>query len=92
MSFAFVQLLGARQRGNGCNARTDQARRTTCYHTIKRGTLSFKGHAGTNDVAFAGRISHTRQLRPGRYVLTITATNPAGQRSAPVSLSFTITT
>ncbi len=31
-----------------------------------------------------------KRLPPGRYTLIITATNAAGARSAPVSLSFTI--
>ncbi len=39
---------------------------------------------------FAGWISHTSKLKPGRYELTIIATNSTGQRSTPVSLSFTI--
>jgi hypothetical protein len=57
---------------------------------VTRGTLSFTGHSGTNDVVFAGRISRTNKLKPGRYEIIITATSSAGQRSAPVSLSFTI--
>jgi len=52
--------------------------------------LSFNGHPGTNRVAFQGRISSTKKLRPGRYTVAITATNSAGLRSAPRSLSFTI--
>jgi hypothetical protein len=41
-------------------------------------------------VAFQGRISPVEKLEPGRYTLVITATNSAGVRSAPKSLSFTI--
>jgi predicted phage tail protein len=41
-------------------------------------------------VIFAGRMSRTSKLKPGQYELTITATNSSGQRSTPVSLSFTI--
>lgn len=58
--------------------------------TVTAGTLTFTGHAGTNKVAFQGRVSPRRKLRPGRYTLVITATDPAGARSAPKSLSFTI--
>jgi hypothetical protein len=54
------------------------------------GTLTFAGHSGTNKVAFQGRISPKEKLKPGRYTLVITATNSAGMRSAPKSLSFTI--
>lgn len=56
----------------------------------KVGTLTFAGHSGTNKVAFQGRISPEEKLKPGRYTLVITATNSAGMRSAPKSLSFTI--
>ena len=58
--------------------------------TVTAGRLTFTGHSGTNKVAFQGRISPVKKLRPGRYTLVITATNSAGARSAPKSLSFTI--
>ena len=58
--------------------------------TAAAGTLTFAGHSGTNRVAFQGRISAAKKLKPGRYTLAITATNSAGLRSAPKSLSFTI--
>ena len=66
------------------------ARRKSCKFTTTAGTLSFGGHAGTNRVVFQGRVSASKKLKPGRYTLTITATNAAGQRSASQTLSFTI--
>ncbi|HEV7460052.1 MAG TPA: hypothetical protein VGN78_05925 [Solirubrobacteraceae bacterium] len=39
---------------------------------------------------FQGRITRRKKLKPGRYTLVITATNSAGQRSLPRSLTFTI--
>jgi hypothetical protein len=72
-------------------ARTNKNRRKrVCKRPVTRGTLSFSGHAGTNKVAFRGRISRSGKLRPGGYTLVITASNAAGQHSAPKSLSFTI--
>ena len=59
-------------------------------HTATAGTLTFTGHSGTDKVAFQGRISPGKKLKPGRYTLMITATNSAGMRSAPRSLGFTI--
>jgi FG-GAP repeat len=56
----------------------------------KVGKITFTGHSGTNKVAFQGRISAKKRLKPGRYTLAITAANSAGMRSAPKSLSFTI--
>jgi hypothetical protein len=90
VTFSFAQLPEVRQGGHSCLARThENVKRKSC-NAVMAGTLSFTGHSGTNKVIFAGGISHTNQLKPGRYQLTITATNPTGQRSAPVSLSFTI--
>jgi len=54
------------------------------------GTLIFAGHAGTNKVRFAGRISNAHKLKLGRYALQITATNAGHQRSSTRSLAFTI--
>jgi alpha-tubulin suppressor-like RCC1 family protein len=85
VSFSFIQILGGTSAAHGCLA----SRRKSC-DTLTRGSLSFVGRSGTNRVAFAGWISHTDKLKPGRYELAITATNSAGQRSASVSLSFTI--
>jgi hypothetical protein len=58
--------------------------------TVTAGKLTFAGHAGTNKVAFQGRVSAKKKLKPGRYTLVITAADSAGTRSAPKSLSFTI--
>jgi alpha-tubulin suppressor-like RCC1 family protein len=88
--FSFIQILRATPAARSCLASTrGKVQRTSC-HTLTRGTLSFTGHSGTNRVAFAGRISYTDKLKPGRYELVITATNSAGRRSTSVSLIFTI--
>jgi len=91
VSFAFTQRVGGREMSRKCVAQTKTNRRKhACKQTVTRGTLSFTGHAGTNRVSFQGRISHSLELRPGTYTLIITATNAAGQRSAPKQLTFTI--
>jgi hypothetical protein len=61
-----------------------------CTRTVTAGSLTFTGHSGTNTVAFQGHVSPVAKLKPGHYTLVITATNSAGVRSAPMSLSFTI--
>ena len=58
--------------------------------TATAGTLTLAGHSGTNRVAFQGRVSAAKKLKPGRYTLGITATNTAGLTSTPKLLSFTI--
>jgi hypothetical protein len=91
VTFSFTQLVGGREGAHGCFARTHaNAQRKGCSYAVTRGTLSFTGHDGTNSVRFTGRVSYTEKLKPGRYTLVITATNTAGQKSAPQKLSFTI--
>jgi hypothetical protein len=45
--------------------------------------------AGTNSVLFAGRLSRTRSLSPGRYQMTLVATDAAGNRSAATTAELT---
>jgi hypothetical protein len=54
-----------------------------------RATIVANG-IGANHIRFQGRLSRTRTLKPGRYALTISATNAAGQRGISGSLSFTV--
>ena len=91
MSFAFNKRIGGRRVKGKCAVPTKTNRHhRVCERTVQRGTLSFAGHAGPNTVIFQGRISRSKKLRPGRYMLVLTATNSAGARSAAKSLSFEI--
>jgi hypothetical protein len=91
VAFAFTQETTGRRVGRKCVAKTQEnATRKACRRTVAAGTLSFRGHSGMNRVVFQGRISRSNKLKPGRYTLVITATNTAGQTSAPQKLSFTI--
>ena len=101
-TFSSAQRAGERElclysAGSGAQGRppvvaqTDRNRhKNTCSRTVTAGALSFTGHIGTNKVVFQGRLSASRKLKPGRYTLIIAATNAAGQRSSPASLSFNI--
>ncbi len=91
VGFAFTQQLGGRQLKGRCVAPSKRNRgRRACRRTVTQGTLVFAAHAGTNRVSFQGRISKSRKLGPGGYVVAITAANAAGRRSSPVRLGFTI--
>jgi CSLREA domain-containing protein len=93
VGFAFTQRVGGRKVKGRCVAQTKTNRHQgACQRTVTRGRLSFSGHSGTNRVSFQGRISRTKKLKPGRYTLTITATNATGQRSSAKALRFTIVT
>jgi alpha-tubulin suppressor-like RCC1 family protein len=89
--FAFTKRITGRRARSRCVAATRANRRKPrCTLVVTRGTLSFHGHAGTNRVAFGGRISRATKLRPGYYTLVITATDSAGNRAKPHALTFTI--
>jgi hypothetical protein len=90
VSFSFTQFLGGPRVVHRCLAKIHKNVKGTICNTATAGMSSFTGHSGTNKMIFAGRMSHTSKLKPAQYQLTITATNPAGQRSTPVSLIFTI--
>jgi hypothetical protein len=53
------------------------------------GTLTRSGAKGANTIKFSGRIGK-RALRPGRYRAVLTAADAAGNRSAPVHVSFRV--
>ncbi len=57
---------------------------------VAAGTLRFNAHRGTNRIRFQGRLSRTKKLAPGRYMLRLTATNAAGRSTTSRPLTFTI--
>jgi hypothetical protein len=61
--------------------------RRSRYRTV--GALSRSAMSGPNVVRFSGRLGR-RALRPGRYRVRITATDAAGNRSAPRTARFRI--
>ncbi len=91
VTFSFAQRVSGREVGGKCVAQSENNRsKPTCGRTVTAGRLTFTGRSGTDEVAFQGLISPVKKLEPGRCTLVITATNSAGVRSAPKSLSFTI--
>ncbi len=61
-----------------------------CLRALGAGTLTLHGHSAVNKISFQGRLSRTKKLRPGRYKVTTVASDAAGARSKPLSLTFTI--
>jgi hypothetical protein len=55
-----------------------------------QGTLHFKAPKGRDTVFFAGRLSNTRRLHPGRYTLALSAVDAAGLHARSPSLRFSI--
>jgi hypothetical protein len=61
-----------------------------CARMVSVASMSLNASNGANEIVFVGRVSPTHTLRPGRYTVTITATNASGASSKPQSLRFTI--
>jgi uncharacterized repeat protein (TIGR01451 family) len=57
--------------------------------TKTRGTLTYNARAGKRKLTFDGRLSHSKQLKPGSYTVLIT-TKGDGLTSKQAKLSFTI--
>lgn len=85
----FEQLVSGRRSGKRC-VKATKANRTkrACHRIQKRGTLTATGRAGTNRIAFRGKLVG-RTLKPGRYRVQITATAD-GKSSKAVTMTFTI--
>jgi uncharacterized repeat protein (TIGR01451 family) len=90
-TLTFSQPKTGRQVGKRCKTLTRANRRKPkCAIPNVRGTVTINGRAGLNRVRFQGRLSRSTKLKPGRYTVTITATDSAGNRSAPKTTGFTI--
>lgn len=87
---AFSRRLAGRKVGHRCVAPDRaNARRRRCTLTTSAGALTLAGHEGVDRIAFDGRLSATRRLRPGAYSVTVRASNSSGA-SAAHSLSFQV--
>jgi hypothetical protein len=92
VQFAFAWLLPGRKAKDGkCVAQTKRNRsHKACTRTVPTGSLSFSAGAGPHQLFFQGRLTRTRKLKLGRYTLTITATNAAGQHATKTLKPFRI--
>ena len=85
--FAFTQPGKGRTAKRGCVAANDRNRnKPKC---APHEAMSFTGHPGLNSVRFAGRISRSKKLEPGKWTLVVSATTP-GLGSTSARLDFTI--
>jgi hypothetical protein len=87
----FQSLTPGRMLGHRCRPQSKKNRHgPRCNRLRTAGILSFGGRPGVNKVRFQGRLSRRKRLRPGRYVLVLSARNSAGQASNTSQLRFTI--
>ena len=91
VTLPFTQLTKGRRVHGKCAAQTKANRsKPSCQREVLQGTLRFTGHAGVNRVNFQGRLSRTKKLPLGQYLVEIIATNSSRETSNTVPLGFTI--
>lgn len=92
VSFTFTRPAAGRRVHGKCLAPTRRnLHRRFCSRAVTAGTVSFSANSGRNVVKFYGALSRRQTLRPGRYTLLISATDPlTGRTSATRRLSFKI--
>ncbi len=90
LRLAVQRRLPGKRSGKRCVKPTRKLRRArSCTRTPAVRTLTRKLKAGTNRIAFSGRIA-TRRLAPGRYRFVLRATDAAGNRSSARTVTFTV--
>jgi hypothetical protein len=83
-----VRTLGRRVGGRCVRAtRGNRSARPCIRYVVLAGSFAATGKAGANSLVFTGRL-RGRALRAGRYRLVVTATDAAGNRSAPRRVAF----
>jgi hypothetical protein len=88
--FTIERILPGRRVGRACVAQTAHNRkRRPCVRLAKPRRFAVGAIAGSNITRFTGRIGG-RALVPGRYRVTLVATDATGSRSAPKRLTFRV--
>jgi hypothetical protein len=88
IALTFERKLPGR-RSHGRCVKPRKGARSNCTRYVRvSGGLTAQAKAGTNSIAFSGRLSSKRLLAAGSYRLTLLAKDPAGNWSAPISASF----
>ena len=78
---SFEQKLPGRRAGGRC-VKPRKGTRSNCTRYVRiRTTMTINGKAGANTVSFRGKLSRSRKLAPGRYRVTLVATDATGKRS-----------
>jgi hypothetical protein len=90
LELMFAETSAGRLAKGRCVASTARTvRRRSCVRLRPAGTVSLTAPGGKDEIAFDGRLSAARSLKPGPYTVTFTATDTAGG-SQPRSVKFTI--
>jgi hypothetical protein len=91
VNLTFSQRVSGRRVSGRCVAPGHRnASRPRCKRTLVVGSFALPGHAGLDSVGFQGRLSRTKTLKPGSYLVSLTARESHGLKVVSRSLSFTI--
>jgi hypothetical protein len=91
VNLTFTQSVPGRRVGGRCVAPGHgYAGRPRCKRTLLAGSFTVPGHAGLDKVGFQGRVSGTKTLKPGGYLVSLTARDAHGLKVVSRSLVFTI--
>ena len=90
IAFRIERRAPGRKTGGKCGRVTAQNRaKPPCARFVAVGAFAQEGQLGSNRKPFSGRIGE-KSLPPAPYRVTLIATDPAGNESAPARLSFKI--
>ncbi len=91
VNLTFTQSVSGRRLAGRCVAPGHRnAGRPRCKRTLLVGSFALPGHAGLDKVGFEGRLSGSKTLKPGSYLVSLTAREAHGLKVVSRSLSFTI--
>jgi hypothetical protein len=87
----FLRSRPGRKVGRRCKRPSQKNRsKRRCIRTVVAGRLSSSGHSGLNKVRFEGRLSGRKTLTPGRYTISVSASDRFGHRSPARTASLTM--
>jgi hypothetical protein len=89
VTLLFTQVVPGRKVKSQCAKQTKKNRhRPSCKRSVVAGIVTVSGVRGSNSVAFSGKVSGQRTLKPGTYTLVIATAG--GSTSSAKRLTFTI--
>jgi hypothetical protein len=91
VNLTFTQSVSGRRVAGRCVAPSHRnAGRPQCKRPLTVGSFALTGHAGLDSVGFQGRLSRSKTLKPGSYLVKLTARDARRLKVVSPSLSFTI--
>lgn len=88
LSIQVARLVPGRKSGTHCSTKARDGKRCTAVRSV--GSLSASGGAGKVTITVPAKVAR-RTLAPGRYRITVQATDSGGLRSAARALTVTVT-